>query len=419
MSSLIIYLCFLILLCLFVATRTILSVLKKFAGNLIEEDQFKEAIVLNNELWKKPGFSELNYFIELCLDTATVILGYLFFQEIFNSMGFSGSLLIFSALGTTTFIHILFAQILAPTLSQIWMEKLIHPMVYGYQVVWPLFGWIGKIIFNLSEKMMSHVEFYRKYKLIRETDIINIDAVESGLDEDEAEMVQNIVNIGNTTVKEVFTPRIDIVALSITSTYEEVLQTLRSSRYTRIPIYQDTIDEILGILHAKDILLQENLGSHDVFNLEKVMRPAYFIPTSKKIDDLMSEFKVNHTHMAIVVDEYGGTAGLITLEDVLEEIVGDIQDEDDTEAPMVTQVGEHSFVIDPVITLDELSRDFDLHFIPSKEVEIDTLGGYLQYIKGSVPSEGELIESDGFKFEILKMNGQAIEKIRLNRLAIQ
>ncbi len=260
--------------------------------------------------------------------------------------------------------------------------------------------------------------FYRHYQIIDRSDLNKLKSDETilsdtGLKKDKAEMVQNIFNIGSTQVKEIFTPRIDTIALSVNASYPEVLALIREKRYSRIPVYKESIDTIAGILHVKDLFGIPESARGESFQLEHIVRPAMFIPRSKKIDDLMAEFKLKHSHIAIVVDEYGGTAGIITLEDILEEIVGEIQDEDDSELPLVSKVDEKSFIIDPIITLDDLNHDLSLFLKPADDVEIDTLGGYIQYLKGSIPIEGDIISNNGYTFEILNMDGQSIEKVRL------
>jgi len=235
------------------------------------------------------------------------------------------------------------------------------------------------------------------------------------LDKDEKRMIRQIFELGETTVKEIMQPRVDIKALDITTDYETVLATVSEAGHSRIPVYKENIDSIIGILYAKDILSWLSDHPHGQWDLESLLKEPYFVPTSKMIDDLMREFKKNHIHMAIVVDEYGGTAGIVTLEDILEEIVGEIQDEYDTEEEPVIQIADNTFHVDPHIELDDLAEKLDI-VIDHEDEEYNTLSGLFYDEYGDVPTENTEFEYNGLRLKVIAMDNQRIEKIELEVL---
>jgi putative hemolysin len=218
----------------------------------------------------------------------------------------------------------LISYLLIPVLGQALVSRFAKSMYIAFSLYWLVAGWMGKALFSLNWFFLKKLGFNKKYKIVSENDLQKLESEESsydetGLEEDEAEMVQNIFNIRSILVKEIFTPRVDTVALDVNSTFKEVITLIKSNKYTRIPVYEETIDTIKGVLHVKDLLTLSDEEKGKRFDLRNIIRPAYFVPRSKKIDELLTEFKIEHNHIAIVVDEYGGTAGIITLEDILEE----------------------------------------------------------------------------------------------------
>jgi CBS domain containing-hemolysin-like protein len=383
----------------------------------IEDEALSQIAEKSITHWKREGYVELCSLGRLVLDGVAIILGTKHFLIVFSSS--IPSLFIYPVTGLLAILIVyIIGHQLIPLLAQAYVTRTAKPLYILFSIYWLIAGWLGKSIYHVNRYILKKLGFIKKFKIVSETDLQKLEPDESsynetGLEEDEAEMVQNIFNIRSILVKEIFTPRVDTVALDVNSSYKEVIEVIKTTRYTRIPVYQESIDNIKGVLHVKDLLALKEEKQNEHFDLKKVIRPAYFIPQSKKIDDLMTEFKIEHNHIAVVVDEYGGTAGIITLEDILEEIVGEIQDEDDRELPKILKTEEGAYLIDPIITLDDINKELDLALGPDEEVEIDTLGGFLQYIKGSVPQEGDKITSNGCAFEILKMEGQSIEKVRL------
>jgi CBS domain containing-hemolysin-like protein len=232
-----------------------------------------------------------------------------------------------------------------------------------------------------------------------------------GADE-ERRIMSSVLEFGETRVREAMVPRIDIVAVNVNMDKDEAIDTVIEAGHSRIPMYEDTIDRVVGVLYTKDLLRRMVDGAD--FSLRELAREAFFIPESKMIDDLLAEFQARKQHLAVVVDEYGGTAGMITLEDVLEEIVGDIQDEFDTEEALVERLDDDTAVVNAKIRVDELNEALGLAL--AEEVA-DSLGGLLYHLFERVPAAGEVLEEPPLRFEVNSVEGQRIEKVRISGLA--
>jgi CBS domain containing-hemolysin-like protein len=234
---------------------------------------------------------------------------------------------------------------------------------------------------------------------------------EGVIQEEEKEMIYSIFELGDTLAREVMVPRIDVVALDVATPMLEALDVVRESGHSRIPVYEGTIDNVQGVLYAKDLLPYLREGRADV-PLKSILRAAYFIPETKGAGDLLPDLQQRRVHMAIVVDEYGGTAGLVTIEDLLEEIVGEIQDEYDSEEPFVEFVGDDEYVIDARVDLDDLNRLMDVE-LPTDES--DTLGGFIYAELGRVPVVGNQVTFADLDFTVESVAGRRIKKVRVKR----
>ncbi len=250
----------------------------------------------------------------------------------------------------------------------------------------------------------------QRHPLITEDEIKTMVSVgeQSGLiEEDERDMIYSIFRLGDTLTREIMVPRIDIVALDSATPWEEALEHIVRSGHSRIPVYEDTIDNIVGVLYIKDILFQVVLG-HQLPSLRQILRPAYFIPESKRLDTLLREMQQKKIQLAIVVDEYGGVAGVVSLEDIVEEIVGEIQDEYDREEPEVV-TEENGYLFDARIPLDDVQ---ELLAIPLPLEEADSLGGFIYNQLGHIPAVGERLEYQSVTFEVIEVTGRRIRKVR-------
>ncbi len=230
------------------------------------------------------------------------------------------------------------------------------------------------------------------------------------LEEDEKEMIRSIFEFSKTTVREIMVPRIDMVCVEKGTPLEKLIGLIHQKGHTRIPLYDEKVDNILGIIHAKGLLpfINNKKGKADLVSLA---RPALFVPESKRLDELLNEIQAEKQHMAIVVDGYGGTAGLITLEDIIEEIVGEIQDEYDKEKPLVKKIDETHYLIDAKIDTDELNEELDLDLPQNKSYE--SLGGLIFELIGSVPEVKQEIEYGSYRFIIEKIDKNRIVQVLL------
>jgi putative hemolysin len=235
---------------------------------------------------------------------------------------------------------------------------------------------------------------------------------EQGLIEgDERRLLQSIVDFGDTLVREVMTPRPDIHAIQGHATIGELRAMFREQEYSRLPVYQENLDNILGVVRVKD-LLHIDTGGTDADPIVPLIRPATFVPETKRVPELLKEFQRKQVQMAIVVDEYGGTAGLVTIEDLLEEIVGEIRDEDDVESEPIVDEGNGSYMFSAKVSFDELRERLDLD-IESEGFE--TVGGYILSRVGRVPAVGETLEVDGLAVEVLEAERRRIHKVRFRK----
>ncbi len=241
--------------------------------------------------------------------------------------------------------------------------------------------------------------------------LIHVGEGEGVIEEDEKQMIAGIFEFGETTVREIMVPRLDIVAVEVTAPLSQALDLIIANGHSRIPVYEDSIDHLLGVLYAKDLLLCLRDGSQDI-SVRQLLRKAYFVPQSKKLDELFEEMQAHRIHMALAVDEYGGTAGLVTIEDLLEEIVGEIQDEYDSEEPQLKKLAPEIYIFNARYDIDEVSRLIDVDLSAGRE-NIDTLGGFIYSQLGRVPEQGESIQFKDWRFTVLSVDSRRIEEVRV------
>ncbi len=235
------------------------------------------------------------------------------------------------------------------------------------------------------------------------------------LEAEEEQMINSIIELGERRLHEIMIPRIAIASLAVSATLEEAIDKVVDEGHSRIPVYEDSIDEVLGILYAKDLLPILKAGSGPRPDLRSLLRTPVFVPESMTIDDLLHEFQRRKVHIAIVLDEYGGTAGLLTIEDLLEEIVGEIQDEYDTEEPMVVRLSDNEFRVDGRADVNDLAELFDTELGLEDEDEYDTVGGLIYHRIGGVPSPGDIVEVDGLQLTVETIDGRRVGKVLVVR----
>ncbi len=314
-------------------------------------------------------------------------------------------------------LALLFIQIAARALA------VRHPMNTAMSLVIPLrwlitlaspFVWLivrlARLLGVTNEQSDRNI-FLSEYSLRLLLDMGDDDRF---IEEDERELIDSIFRFSETTVGEVMVPRVDVVALSKDTPLMEALEVIVSEGHSRIPLFEDTIDRIVGILYAKDLLTCFRDGRTEI-TVEEIMRPPYFVPETAMVDDLLADLQQKRTHLAIVVDEYGGTAGIVTIEDLLEEIVGEIQDEYDSEPPMIRVQEDGSFIVNGRMDVDDLNRELDVN-LPADEETYNTLAGVIYSHLQRVPEPGDAFDLDGVHIEVLQVNDNRIEEVLLTLL---
>ncbi len=235
----------------------------------------------------------------------------------------------------------------------------------------------------------------------------------SGKNDEDTEILEGIIKFVNIQVVDIMTSRVDMVNIDIKTSYKKLLAVIVDSGYSRIPVYSGTPDNIKGILYSKDLL--PHLDKPDSFRWQTLIRQAYYVPETKMIDDLLSEFQQNKVHLAVVVDEYGGTSGLITLEDIVEEIIGDISDEYDDEEALYTKINKNTFIFEAKIQLNDFFKMEEINADDFTKVteEVETLAGFILELKGEIPRKNERIEFGKYLFEVLSVDNRRIKKVKL------
>jgi CBS domain containing-hemolysin-like protein len=230
------------------------------------------------------------------------------------------------------------------------------------------------------------------------------------LNEEKRDMIRGIEDLSQTTVKEVMIPRIDVDFIAVGTPREELLEKISTSGHSRFPVYSDSIDNVVGVLYVKDLITA--FSRKEDIDLEHIIRKAFFIPESKRIDSLLREFKRRHVHIAIAVDEYGGISGIVCMEDIIEEIVGDIQDEFDNEREDITAVGDNVWLCDARVNLKDLNETIAADF---PEEEFDTLGGFVFDLFGKIPVKYEKVAWNRYDFIVQDMEGHKVNVIKVIR----
>ena len=281
------------------------------------------------------------------------------------------------------------------------MMYVLYPIAQGFNIITDL---IMKVLPLKKEKIFDSEE---ELKMLAE-----LGEEEGTLQEEESDMIQSIFDFKGKTVGEIITPRVDIVSLKSDESIDTAMDTIAERQFSKIPIYKDTIDNIKGILYAKDII-PYLMGSRPNINLQRLAREPFFIPETKPIDDLMEEFKSRKTSIAIVVDEWGGTEGLVTLEDVVEEVVGEIRDPYDQEESDVLKQPDGSFIVDGSITIYDLEEETDIKF--PEERDYDTLAGFILDTLTDIPKIGEHVEFQNMVFNVQTVKNNRIGKVKIQK----
>jgi CBS domain containing-hemolysin-like protein len=318
------------------------------------------------------------------------------------------------AIGVGTFLILLFGEIVPKSLSLNFAEKFAlfaaRPLNLFYRLVHP----IQKLFTRLAEIIMSWVGVLPKNKKDRISDaeftsMIKLGKKEGVIDPEESELIHNVMEFGEKTVGDVMTPKIDMFTLNANDTLEEILPKILENFYARVPVYDENEETILGILLTK-ALNRHRQQLKDKFNLKGILQPAISVPENRKIKDMLQDFKKMKRHMAIVLDEFGSVTGLVTLEDILEELVGEIDSEMRQEESPIIKITEKRFRLAATCSISEFNEEFHYE-LPNGD--ITTIGGFVFGLFGRVPRSGESIKHDRFKFRVEKMKGARILSLHL------
>jgi CBS domain containing-hemolysin-like protein len=337
---------------------------------------------------------------------ASALAVFLIARETANSWG----MLLAVAAGVTVLLALLdgLPRLFVARSPESWGLRLV-PVVTAFRAV---FGPLAWAIDESLRRVVGQTDDERAQEeteeILRMADIeTDGEIIEAG----EREMIRGVVALDETLAREIMAPRIDITALEVGETLDDALRLVVERGFSRIPLYDETIDNIVGVIYAKDLLRCVTEKRQPA--LRDIARPAYFIPESKRVDELLSEFKKSKVHLAIVVDEYGGTAGLVTIEDLLEEIVGEIQDEYDREEAPIERVGDDEAILDARVSIDSLRELFGFEI---EDEDYDTVGGFVYHHLGKVPVAGDEVRVDGLKLRVLSVIGRRIKKVRAMRI---
>lgn len=311
-----------------------------------------------------------------------------------------------------TFLLLLFGEIMPKMYSRQnplrFCRKSASGVMFLRKLFWPLASFLMRSGM-LAEKVVQ-----------KESHVLSVNDLEQALEltdkediKNEQSMLQGIIRFGDETAKEVMTSRQDIVNIEINTSFSDVLKSIIDNNYSRIPVYQDNGDNIRGILYIKDLL--PHISKPSTFRWQSLIRPPYFVPETKKIDDLLREFQENKIHIAIVVDEFGGTSGLVTLEDILEEIVGEINDEYDDEEKVFSKINYNTYIFEGKTLLSDFCKILDVDDGEFSEIEgdADSLAGLLLEIKGDFPMLHECLDYKNYTFEIMEIEERRISKVKV------
>lgn len=311
-----------------------------------------------------------------------------------------------------TFAILLFAEIMPKVYATQFARKTASYTVPFLSALEKLFGPLVSFLVNSTSVVNNRLTKHNHSNISMDELSHALELTSNSKDED-TEILEGIIKFGNIQVVDIMTSRVDMVVVDIKTNYKQLLDLKIESGYSRIPVYAGTRDNIKGLLYSKDLL--PHLDKPANFRWQTLVRPAYYVPETKKIDDLLSEFQSNKVHLAIVVDEYGGTSGLVTLEDILEEIVGDISDEYDNEEVLFTKIDNHTFIFEAKILLNDFFKIAEIEeddFLKVTE-EVETLAGLILELKGDIPAKNERIDYGRYVFEIVAADNRRIKKVKL------
>lgn len=335
--------------------------------------------------------------------------------KIAESKNVSQSLAVIVATIIATLVIVLFGETVPKSIGAYLSEKSSMKLYYPFMLFWFLFYPLALALSHITNSFLKLFHIKKRGKRIFDTQeemlsMLEIGKEEGIIEKTEQKMIFSIFEFGDTLVREVMTPRVDIISLSVESTLDDVLKCIMNSNHSRIPIYENNIDNIIGILYIKDLFKIFSAKTEKTTDLQSILRNAYFVPETKGVDELFNEMQKNKIQIAMVFDEYGGLSGLITIEDILEEIVGEIQDEYEVEEKTSQKIGENAYLISGTLEVEDFNEHFNANF---SDEEATTIGGIILEKLGRLPNPGEEISINKFKFIISKIRNRRIVQVKV------
>ena len=347
------------------------------------------------------------------INVAIVMLSTIIVEELFDNTQLSSSSQFFIQVIAVTFIILLFGEVIPKVYANKFNLKFSHVMALPVTIIAVFFK-------PLSSILVSSTSIIDK-RYTKKMSAISVDELEHALDltkdsvedEDEKKLLEGIVKFGNTDAKQIMTPRTDVNTIDFECPFSEILKEIYKTRFSRLPVFSESLDNIKGILYVKDLI--PHIESDDDFDWTSLIRTPKFIPENKKLDDLLKEFQEEKKHIAIIVDEYGGTSGIVTLEDVLEEIVGDITDEFDQEDIAYSKLDEYNYVFEGKTTLIDMYRIMDISgdAFEQEKGEADTIAGFCIEQAGKILLKNEKIQFQNFTFTVEAADKRKIKQVKI------
>ena len=347
------------------------------------------------------------------INIAIVLLFASFGEELFNQIENTFIILLIE-IGVITFLILFFGEIL----PKVYANR--NAMIFSQAIAFPVYIIDRYFLFFLTIPL-SRITRFMESRLGQKNSEFSIDKLSQALEltseeettKEEHKILQGIVNFGNIETKQVMCPRIDVFALSVDMDMETIVPLILENGFSRVPVYTDNLDSVVGILYTKDLLPHIDQSN---YKWEKLLKPVFYVPENKKLDDLLKEFQQKKIHLAVVVDEYGGTSGVITLEDVIEEIVGDISDEFDDDELIYSKLDDFTFIFDAKINLKDFYKVIDLEeegIFESSKGESESIAGFVLEIAQVLPKVGQVIKFEGYQFVIESVDRKRIKRIKI------
>ncbi|MDO9154973.1 MAG: gliding motility-associated protein GldE [Paludibacter sp.] len=346
------------------------------------------------------------------VNVAIILLLTYFTNSIFSNFE---NVLVFGFIFQTviiSFLLLLIGEITPKVYATQFAKKVAHFTVSPVLALEKLFNPFVSLLVNSTSIVNTRLAKHSRSNISMEELSQALELTSNHKDED-TDILEGIIKFGNIQVINIMTSRVDMVDVDIKTNYKKLLEIVIKSGYSRLPVYSGTRDNIKGVLYSKDLLM--HLDKPDTFRWQSLVRQAYYVPETKMIDDLLIEFQKNKVHLAIVVDEYGGISGMVTLEDIIEEIVGDISDEYDQDESLFTKIDNHTFVFEAKIQLNDFFKIEEIHEEDFVKIvgEVETLAGLILELKGDIPSKNERIDYGRYVFEVMAVDSRRIKKVKL------